>query len=107
MNPEELKKPEEKNDLTMEETSPSPISIDTKRIASLVKIRKEKLEAVKSFISMKLYQQLISKLQDEEDQLLKQLGAKSKEIEKQNREQSLSKSFFEQRFMKIKTIRID
>ncbi|GAC1414154.1 MAG: hypothetical protein NVSMB66_7160 [Candidatus Doudnabacteria bacterium] len=107
MNPEELKKSEEKKEVILEEIVPSPILINSERISALVKIRSAKLQAVKPFISLKLYQQITMKLQNEEHQLVKEEQVKSKEAEKQNREQTLSKSFFEQRLMKIKTIRID
>jgi hypothetical protein len=102
-----LKKTEEKKDLPLEELASSAISLDNERIKTLINVRKQKLEAIRNFISLKLYGQLTSKLELEEKNLLEKMDLKKKEVDKQNREQSLPKSFFEQRYMKIKTIRID
>ncbi len=102
-----LKQPEIKDEKNAEEQTPSPISLDQNRIQALIKIRLEKLQAVRSFISLKLFDQISAKLKEESVRLTSQLTEKKKEIAKQNREQALPKSFFEQRFMKIKSIRID
>ncbi|MDB4939580.1 MAG: hypothetical protein JWO40_5 [Candidatus Doudnabacteria bacterium] len=107
MSNELLKKTEEHKDLNQEQQTSAAITIDSEKVKTLVKVRKEKLEAVKPFISLKLYQQLALKLKSEEEYLLGELESKSKEAAKQNREQGLPKSFFEQRHLKIKTIRID
>jgi len=107
MNEELLKQPEIKEEHNNEEQTPSPISLDQNRIQALIKIRQEKLQAVRSFISLKLFDHITVKLKEEAQRLTSQLTEKKKEIAKQSREQALPKSFFEQRFMKIKSIRID
>ena len=54
-----------------------------------------------------VFDQIAAKLKSEAERLTAQLTEKKKEVAKQNREQALPKSFFEQRFMKVKSIRID
>ncbi len=105
---EELLKPtEEKPEAPKEDATSSPVNIDKNRVEVLLKIRREKLSAVKPFITLKLHDQILDKIEKESIGLSKQIEEKKVEAAKLNREQSLPKAFFEQRYMKIKTIRID
>lgn len=104
---EVLKKIEERGFSTQESDDGSFSLPDRKSIIAKIKQRREKLEKIKQFISLKLYHQIADKLIHEESLIDQKLEEKEKEIVIKNTPQSLPKTFFEQKHLPAKTIRIE
>lgn len=71
--------------------------------------RRQKLESIKSFISLKTYNLILEKLESEEKTFAAQLQ-KIDALRKQQsmeQQQSLPKTFFEQEYLNPKSIRIE
>jgi hypothetical protein len=102
-----LKQPETRDDNPQDQITESPVSLNFDRVKSLIQIRRQKLESVKSFIALKTHNLIADKIDREEKLLQATINLKKTEVAKQNVSQSLPKAFFEQGYMKIKNIRID
>lgn len=76
---------------------------------NLIAQRRQKLESIKAFISLKTYNLILEKIENEEKSLTAQLQKAEALRKQQNAEQmqSLPKAFFEQEFLNPKAIRIE
>lgn len=107
MKEELLKQPEVRDEQHDEQTEQSSAIVSFGRVEALIKLRREKLETIKSFISLKVYNFINDKIGSEEQRLKDAIAQKKSELAKQNQTQTLPKAFFEQAHLKIKNIRID
>ncbi len=102
-----LKQPETRDEAQPEQTAGSPVSFNYDRVRALIKLRREKLESIKNFINLKIYNFIADKIESEEQRLDAAIVQKKSETAKQNQTQALPKAFFEQAYLKIRNIRID
>lgn len=79
----------------------------TEKIENLIKERFGKLEKVRPFISLKMYDATKEKLEREALIAHGSMETRAKENEKREKPQILPKPFFEQRTLSKKPIRID
>jgi hypothetical protein len=86
----------------------SPVVKHYEVIKSAIQERFIRLEKIKSDIPPKTYDIVLKKLKSEESEILTQFQKESEQkAEREKITQTLPKSYFEQRFLRIKEIRID
>lgn len=86
--------------------SSSTIHLD--QILNAIEERFAKLEKIKSDIPPKTYQLVFAKIQHEQSEVTEQFKKESEQrAERERVTQSLPKAYFEQRFLRVKEIRID
>lgn len=91
----------------MSEAIDSSKSTQAALLSSALVQRKKQLSRVKNYIPLKTYHLLEEKVQSEEKQLLARLGFEEKKQAERDLPQTMPKIFFEQRYLKPRTIRID
>jgi hypothetical protein len=104
---EKLDNIEEADPLTQDLTKPATLPQED-RIRSIIAERFSKLEKIKPEIPPKTYQLVYTKIKFEEESLLAQFKKEAEQkAEREKVTQSLPKSYFEQKFLRVKEIRID
>lgn len=80
---------------------------DRQKIAEKIKQRKEMLESIKEFIPLKTYHLIEEKLEYEKQKIENKVSVKERDLLAQSLPQKLPKGLFEQRHLRLKSIRID
>ena len=107
-NAEKLDNTEEKSLEVSDRLTNSTPLIREDQIKLALAERFKKLEQIKDVINPKTYQIVLTKLQNEEKEILAEfIKEQEQRTERERVTQVLPKAYFEQRFLRVKEIRID